>query len=116
VVIIFVEGASESVLRGLSVASKMRVGRDEDVEIHLPDGQASRVHAEVGPSKGGVLVTDLGSRNGTFVNGERISGTRALAEGDEVRIGSVSLLVRYASADASTRTPRSTNPGRDSRS
>src|SRR3712207_8154246 len=52
------------------------------------DSEISRVHARVfhDPS-GRLMVEDLGSTNGTFVNGNRISGQQALNSGDQVRVG-----------------------------
>src|SRR4051794_5313625 len=58
------------------------------------DSEISRVHARVfhDPS-GRLIVEDLGSTNGTFVNGNRISGQQALNPGDQVRVGQTTLAV-----------------------
>jgi hypothetical protein len=64
------------------------IGRGEDNLITLPDRRASRNHARFERRGDGLWVADLGSTNGTFVNGERIEGERRLYEGDEVEIGS----------------------------
>ena len=53
------------------------------------DPDVSRRHAEIQVSSGDILISDLGSTNGTFVNGERIDQPRTLRDGDEVRIGAV---------------------------
>jgi len=45
-------------------------------------------------SRDGVVIEDLGSKNGTFVGGRRIDGPTPLTDGDEVRIGDVSLVFR----------------------
>ncbi len=63
------------------------VGRQHDCTVVLADPNVSRRHAEVGPSGSGFAVTDLGSTNGTAVNGTKISGSRQLVDGDEVRFG-----------------------------
>lgn len=73
---------------GRSVAlapGRVRIGRGDEAEIRVSSRDASRVHCEieVGPD-GRVTVTDLGSRNGTDVNGERITGPRRLQPGDLV--------------------------------
>jgi pSer/pThr/pTyr-binding forkhead associated (FHA) protein len=50
-----------------------RIGRDEGCEIHLDDPMISRRHAEVSHDDGHWWIADLGSRNGTLVDGERIT-------------------------------------------
>lgn len=68
------------------------VGRDADSGIRLDgDEFASGRHARLEPRARGLLVEDLRSTNGTFVNGERVAGSRLLAPGDVVRIGSTEL-------------------------
>lgn len=66
----------------------LTVGRSDEAGIPL-DGDAgiSRLHAILEPIDGGWRISDLGSRNGTFVNGNRIAGAVALRPGDEIRIG-----------------------------
>src|SRR5215212_4909548 len=65
------------------------------------DSEISRVHARVfhDPS-GRLMVEDLGSTNGTFVNGNRISGQQALNSGDQVRVGQTTMSVEGGAADA----------------
>jgi pSer/pThr/pTyr-binding forkhead associated (FHA) protein len=63
------------------------IGRQHDSTIVLGDPNVSRHHAQVRPSGDGFVVEDLGSTNGTMVNGARIAGPRALDDGDEVRFG-----------------------------
>jgi predicted component of type VI protein secretion system len=76
------EGAEHSVEQGTTI------GR-EGCDITLGDPDVSRRHAEIQISNGDLLINDLGSTNGTFVNGERIDQPRSLRDGDEVRIGAV---------------------------
>ena len=64
----------------------LTLGRGAINDVVLADPAASRVHAELRLKSGGVVLKDLGSGNGTFVNGERVK-TRRLRPGDEVRIG-----------------------------
>ena len=79
---------------------RVAVGKHEGNEVALPDdATVSRLHAVFERFPAGWCVTDLGSSNGTFVNGERIFTPHALRHGDEVRVGHTRLLFR-SSADA----------------
>jgi pSer/pThr/pTyr-binding forkhead associated (FHA) protein len=62
------------------------LGRTPDTKIVVHTKEVSRRHAEIVMAGGGYLVKDLGSPNGTFVNGERITEHR-LKEGDKVTLG-----------------------------
>jgi hypothetical protein len=64
------------------------VGRLPESTITIDDGNVSREHATIKPTPNGYVVEDLGSTNGTLVNGQRITGTRLLADGDIVSFGS----------------------------
>ena len=81
------------------------IGRDEGVDLRLADRAVSRHHAVVvlGPD-GAVSIRDLGSTNGTFVNDTRVSGEYALAEGDEIAIGSTTLIA-FAYVDETEKRP-----------
>jgi hypothetical protein len=74
------------------------IGRHGDNQIILPDGQVSRHHAEIVMQGGRWLITDLGSANGTYVNGERLTGPRVLNHGDLVRVGQTQFTVEIAAA------------------
>jgi pSer/pThr/pTyr-binding forkhead associated (FHA) protein len=64
------------------------------------DSEISRVHARVfNDPSGRLMIEDLGSTNGTFVNGNRVSGQQALNAGDQVRVGQTSLTVEGGAAD-----------------
>lgn len=64
------------------------VGRLPESSITIDDGNVSREHARIKPGTNGYVVQDLGSTNGTLVNGQRITGSRMLADGDIVSFGS----------------------------
>ena len=66
----------------------LEVGRGENSAITIPDPSLSRRHSVLQVSAEGVVVEDLESSNGTFVNGTRV-GRRALVPGDRVRFGNV---------------------------
>ena len=70
--------------------SRLTIGRKSSNDIALPDRTVSKYHAVVGRVKGKVVVKDLGSRNGTFVDGEKIEKA-VLVSGDRVRVGSINL-------------------------
>ena len=74
--------------RAVPLAEKpVAVGRGPSNEVALDDDTVSWHHAQLWVEAGSPWVRDLGSRNGTFVNGERITGAVKVAVGDEVRIG-----------------------------
>ena len=70
------------------------IGRSPDADIIIDDPYASEYHARVGLQDGQVLVHDLGSTNGTYVNGRRVTTPAAVATGDTVQIGKTILEVR----------------------
>ena len=70
------------------------LGRGTDAAIRLDDDYVSTRHARIAASGDQWFVEDLGSTNGTFVNGERITTSR-LAEGDRITVGRTSLSVRF---------------------
>jgi pSer/pThr/pTyr-binding forkhead associated (FHA) protein len=81
-----VEGSEAG--RQLQLDSVVDVGREPSLPLHLDeDTQVSRRHARIALQGGQVVVEDLGSTNGTYVNEQPISSPRALNPGDRVRIG-----------------------------
>lgn len=62
------------------------IGRWEGNDIVLGDQEASRRHAQIRRDAGRYVLVDLGSKNGTFVNGVRIAGATPLRDGDEISI------------------------------
>ncbi len=69
-----------------SIVEKSRIGRSEECEILLADPSVSRAHAIVEVDSGEPMVRDLGSTNGTFVNGRRVE-RESLRNGDELLFG-----------------------------
>ena len=67
-------------------------GRSADNDIPVPDPFCSGHHAIITPSESGYVIRDNGSKNGTFVNGKKITAVIELKEGDEILIGSVRVL------------------------
>ncbi len=70
------------------------LGRDDRCDLVLPSDLVSRRHAHVWPHGGGVAVEDLGSRNGTRVNGRRVTSIFQLQDGDTLTLGDVQLQFR----------------------
>ena len=79
-------------------ARRMTIGRASDNDITIADPEASAVHAALEPLPRAWSVRDLSSRNGTFVNGERVLTERPLRRGDEIRIGRSRLVYRPESS------------------
>ncbi len=69
------------------------IGRGEKAALRIDNRELSRAHALIVVSPTGVTIEDLGSTNGTFVNGEKIPARRALRDGDRVAFGSVEFAV-----------------------
>ncbi|HWQ15778.1 MAG TPA: clostripain-related cysteine peptidase [Roseiflexaceae bacterium] len=63
------------------------LGRNPDCTVVLASARASRRHAEIRPDAAGYLLIDLGSANGTFVNGQRLAAPYRLRHGDVLQIG-----------------------------
>ena len=65
--------------------AQMVLGREEGCEIVIPVRQVSRQHLRIYMDGGACMIEDLGSKNGTWVNGYRLTGARQLEDGDEIR-------------------------------
>jgi pSer/pThr/pTyr-binding forkhead associated (FHA) protein len=85
----------------LALAGAVTVGRRAERDVALPwDTEVSRLHAQLEPVGSDWIVVDDGlSRNGTFVNGERVNGRRRLKDGDRIVFGETPVTFR-APADA----------------
>ena len=81
--------------RQIPVHGSIVLGRDPAAaDVVLEDGQVSRRHAKVEQSAGGLVVHDLESSNGTFVNHNEVHGAAELGPGDELLLGVTLLQVR----------------------
>ena len=78
------------------------LGRAEEAGIRFDLPGVSRRHARIDVEGDRVTVEDLGSRNGTFLRGERIIARAPLADGDKMRLGPVTLTFRLTSPESST--------------
>lgn len=83
------------------VDGELILGREHgSADLVIPDPGVSRRHARVLPDNGTLILEDLGSSNGTYLNGERISGPVEVAAGDEVQLGDTVIGVGGTTATA----------------
>ncbi len=80
--------------REFDVRAGARLGRAQTSEVNIDDSYASAAHARLYPRSGAMFIEDLGSTNGTYVNGRQLTRPLQLAEGDTVRIGDTELRYR----------------------
>jgi len=80
------------------------VGRAPDATIQIDSPGISRVHARILVHNGGATLEDLGSKNGTYVNGARIAAPYLLVDGHEIRLGTIVLTFRVAPTITATET------------
>ncbi|MGE5716089.1 MAG: FHA domain-containing protein [Acidobacteriota bacterium] len=80
------------------------LGRDPGVNVFLDQTSVSRRHARIVTSGENAQIEDLRSKNGTFVRGARIEAPSLIADGDEIRLGSVPLTFRVFPLSGSTET------------
>jgi ABC transport system ATP-binding/permease protein len=77
-------------LRGRNL---LKIGRAADNDAMIAHPLVTRYHAQIRREKGALILSDLGSTNGTFVNGKAITGDRSLRVGDVIRIGPCNLIL-----------------------
>lgn len=80
------------------------VGRDEDATVRLSSASVSRRHAAIRIGGAGVVLEDLGSKNGTLHKGKRVTAPISLADGDEFQLGAVRMRLRILKRSGSTET------------
>jgi pSer/pThr/pTyr-binding forkhead associated (FHA) protein len=88
--VVLVMFRAEGDKRSFSITKDVTViGRREDCDLRIPVSEVSRKHCRVLKDGDAVRVEDLGSSNGTYHNGQRISGSVTLEPGDSVQVGPV---------------------------
>ena len=81
--------------RTLEIEGELVVGREE-ADLTLPDVELSRRHAVLREIEQGVEIEDLGSLNGTFVNGERIASPVTLTVNGSLKVGTTEMALEVA--------------------
>ncbi|MFF3227134.1 BTAD domain-containing putative transcriptional regulator [Nocardia suismassiliense] len=79
--------------RTVEIDNGVRIGRQPDNDLVLDDARVSRHHARLVVREAGMLLVDLGSANGTYVNGTQIVTGTLVADGDTIRIGSTAMRI-----------------------
>ena len=80
------------------------IGRGTDASVWIDAKGVSRHHARIVVRRGEATVDDLGSKNGTYVGADRVTAPRLLADGDQVRLGSVVITFRVPQLPGPTET------------
>jgi hypothetical protein len=81
---------------------RLTIGRDPNNDIVINDPQVSRQHARIRRQGGLTVIEDMGSTNGTFVNGMRLANPHTLANGDSISLGDAVTLTYHEAAIATT--------------
>ncbi|MFL5867100.1 MAG: FHA domain-containing protein, partial [Thermoleophilaceae bacterium] len=84
------DAGREFLLTGTTV-----VGRDPGADVVIADSEISTKHAAFDLVDSGIAVQDLGSTNGTFVNGQRVTGSQPLQPGDRIQLGTTVVEVQW---------------------
>ena len=97
----FISGKYQGGEFPLKMDREIIVGRSSDLDMVLVEDMVSRKHAKIATQNGQIIIQDLGSTNGTFVNGEKIKRVR-LREGDRILIGTsiIKLVISDGTASA----------------
>jgi DNA-binding winged helix-turn-helix (wHTH) protein len=94
--------AEVALLRGENV-----IGREGEGVILVKSSTVSRRHARIAIDAAGAVIDDLGSKNGTYVNDRRVEGPTPVADGDQIRIGSLLFTFRMSQGSETTETQSS---------
>src|SRR5262245_43427899 len=94
--LVVVKGRSANQALRIPTDGVTTVGRQQGCQIRIVSSQVSRKHCELFEKKGHLLVKDLGSSNGTLINGKKIDGQQVVEAGSILTIGSVVFRVESA--------------------
>ncbi len=90
------------------LVGELSVGREDGNDVVLPEGGLSRKHARFFEDAGQILVEDLGSSNGTFVDGERIAAPTPISDAQEILVANIKVVLTARAAKGSA--PRKQDP------
>lgn len=96
------------------IGDGMTLGRAKSASVRLADPMASAQHARVAPGGGRIVISDLGSTNGTFLNGVRLSEPATLSGGDRIRLGESEFVFVAPSTAPPDATPTADAPSQQS--
>jgi hypothetical protein len=81
------------------IKQTLMIGRDASCDVVIPDRQVSRYHARLMPAPEGIILEDMGSKNGTHCNGQRVEDPVVLQDGDLIQVALAQHFV-FLSSDA----------------
>ena len=88
--------AHDRAYRQVLATGDLVIGRAEDCGLLIDDASVSRQHARLEVSSSGITLVDLGSHNGTQVNGRKVNGSQRVGSGDVITIGEATLVLYVA--------------------
>ena len=88
-----VVSAGQLANKEFTVGNEATLGRGQGCQVQLSDPMVSQLHARLFRTDGTLHIEDLGSTNGTFVNGRKVGAPARLKKGDRVRVGPIELEV-----------------------
>ena len=91
--VVFVRSESQAGV-DFTVTDATVLGRSEEADIMIDDPYASEFHLRLVAQEGGLTLHDLGSTNGTYLNGRRVTAPAELRRGDAVQVGKTVMEVR----------------------
>lgn len=89
--LVVLRGAGLDVGERFDLFGGLTIGRSSEADVRIDDRFASQIHARVHSRQGAYLVEDLGSTNGTYLNGAPVNGEAELRDLDQIRIGDTEL-------------------------
>jgi len=104
------KGSGEGELLAIPNGQAVTLGRGKDSSYQLADQLLSRAHCSIERRESQISIKDLESRNGTFVNGERLAAPRALRAGDRIKIGATIIEVTDPTAPPAPAAPAAPAP------